>query len=291
MSLLRARLPSASPALGRVARQIKEISTLPQVALRLTGVADDPHSEAADIKQAMESDAALSARVLRHVNSSAHALRGKITNLEDAIIYLGTNSIRNLALTSSVSELFRENATIGPYRRSELWRHMVSVGICSRMIAKRLGLADFEDMFLAGLLHDIGIVLEDQYLHDDFSQVVCSLQEDRTLAEIERSHLGFDHAALGAQVGQLWGFPEAVTAAVRYHHMSVNYRGDHIDTVRCVEVANLICTLKGITSVGLALVKYSGPAVAGLSLTRDDLARLMEDLDQELRSNAAMLRI
>ena len=291
MSPLRAQLPSASPALGRVARQIEEISTLPQVALRVTEVANDPNSEAADLKRVMESDAALSARVLRYVNSSAYALRVKITNLQHAIAYLGTKLIRNLAMTAGVSELFRENGTIGPYCRSELWRHLVSVGVCSRMIAKRLGLADFEDMFLAGLLHDIGIILEDQYLHDGFSQVVHSLQEDRTLADTERSHLGFDHSALGGQVGQLWGFPEAVRAAIRYHHMSVNYRGDHIDTVRCVEVANLICTLKGITSVGLKLVKFSRPAMAGLSLTRDDLASLVEELDQELKSNAALLEM
>jgi len=290
MSPLQLRTAAESAALQRAVLQINEISTLPHVAVRVMEVANDPHSEAADLKHVMEIDPALSARVLRYVNSSACSPRVKITNLQHAIAYLGTKQIRNLAMTASVSELFREDERVAFYRRSELWRHLVSVGICARMIAMRRKLANVEDVYLAGLLHDVGIILEDHYLHGPFSQVIRLLRDDKTLAEVERSQLGFDHTALGEQVGELWRFPDGVKAAIRYHHMSVNYRGDHIDTVRCVEVANIICTLKRITSVGLNLVKFSRPAIAGLSLTRDDVAGLVDDLDQELALNAGLLQ-
>ena len=278
------------PDLETVIRRIDEISTLPNIALRVMEVANDPDSGAAEVKEVMERDAALSARILRCVNSSAYATRAEITSLQQAIAYLGLKQIRNLAVTASVSELFKTDDKIGPYCRSELWRHLVSVGICARLIAMRRKVDNFEDAYLAGLLHDIGIVLEDQHVHELFSTVVQSLDGTKTLVEVERTHLGFDHTTLGGKVAEAWGFPEAVKAAIRYHHTSVGYKGAAIAIVRCVEVANLICTLKGIPSVGLKLVKISRPALAGLSLTKEDIAVLANNLDDELALNASLLK-
>jgi len=291
MSRVHTGVDTGRPSLEAAVRRIDEISTLPHIALRLMEVANDPDSGAADLKDVMETDAALSARVLRCVNSSAYALRAKITNLQQAIAYLGLKQIRNLAITASVSDLFKKSETIGPYCRSGLWRHLVSVGICSRLIAMRLQLMNFEDMFLAGLLHDIGIILEDQHVHDGFCEVIERLSEDKTLAETEREVLGFDHGQLGELVAALWGFPEAVKATIRQHHTSVNYQGPHVDIVRCVEVGNLICTLKGITAVGVKLVKFSAPVLTGLELAREDIAILAEDLDSELTTNAGLFQI
>ncbi len=279
------------PTLEALARRINEISTLPNSAIRLMEVASDSNSGAADLKEAVESDAALSARILRCVNSSAYATRVKITNLQQAIAYLGLKQVRNLAMTASVSELFKRDKAFGGYRRSGLWQHLVAVGICSRLIAMRRKMAEFEDAFLAGLLHDIGIILEDQHFHDGFRNVVQSLEENKTLAEIERDHFGFDHTMLAERVADAWSFPQTVKATVRYHHASVTYRGEEIDVVRCVEVANIICTLKGITSVGRKLVKVSQPALEGLSLTRTDIAVLAADLDEELAHNSSLFAI
>ncbi len=277
--------------LDHVAGRIDEISTLPQVAFRVMEVANDPNSGAVDLKDVMEGDAALSARVLRCVNSSAYATRTKVTNLQQAIAYLGLKQIRNMAMTASVSELFQKEESIGPYRRSNLWRHLVSVGICARLIAMRRKLRDFEDAFLSGLLHDIGIVLEDQHVHTAFRRMIGSLDEQSTLSAVEMREMGFDHTQLGERVAKAWNFPDTVVAAIRYHHASVNYRGEAIDVVRCVEVANLLCTLTGAPSVGMKLVRISQPALAGLSLTRDDIAVLAADLQEELQQNASLFTL
>lgn len=283
--------PSSCPALDEVVRKVDEISTLPHIALRTIEVAASSDSSAADLKCVMENDAALSSRVLRCVNSSAYAVRTAINNLQQAIAYLGLKQIRNLAMTAAVSELFRDSTTIGPYSRSGLWRHVVSVGITARLIAMRRNMPDFEDIYLAGLLHDVGIILEDQYCHSRFCGVLGSLQSERTLCQTERTHLGFDHAQFGREVAKLWGFPEAVQASIAHHHAVAIYRGPFIDQVRCVEVANLICTLKGIPSIGLKLVKTSLPSINQLGFSREDLAILAEDLDHELARNTQMFRL
>lgn len=291
MSMFSDALSAAPPSLDKLVRRIDEISTLPHVALKVMEVANDPNSGAADLKEAMESDAALSARVLRCVNSSAYATRTRITNLQQAIAYLGLKQIRNLAMTASVSELFKKNGAMGTYRRSELWRHLVSVGLSARLIALRRKLPAFEDAFLAGLLHDLGIILADQHVHAHFCQVIQRLDKQHTLAETERGVLGFDHTLLGYRVAESWGFPELVRDAIRHHHNSVVYRGEHLLIVRCVEVANLICTLKGISSVGMKLVAVCAPALKALEIGREDLAILSEDLDQELARQAELFQL
>ena len=279
------------PTLDTLVQRISEISTIPQIAMKTIEVANDPTSNAIDLKEIIESDAALGARILRCVNSSAYATREKVTNLQQAISYLGLRQIRNLALTASVAELFTKEETIGAYRRRGLWSHLVAVGICARLIAMRQKISDFETAFAAGLLHDIGIVLEDQYVHGPFRSVIEAMDETVSLVEKEREHLGFDHTKLGTKVAELWRLPEAVKAAIGYHHRSVNYRGGDIDIVRCVEVANLICTVKGYPSVGLKLVKASQPALKALSLTKEHIVVLASDLDEELTKHAALFEL
>ena len=279
------------PTLAEVVQRIDEISSLPHIAIRVMEVANDANSSATKLKAVLETDASLSARILRCVNSSAYSLQTKVTDLQRAIAFLGLRQIRNLAMTATVSELFKHDEKIGPYCRSQLWQHLVSVGICARMIALRQKMNNFEEVFLAGLLHDIGIILEDQHAHAAFVAVIKSLDQTRTLAEVERSHMGFDHTMLGEKVAVSWRFPDAVKASIRHHHGSVSYRGDQIAVVRCVEVANLICTLKGIPSVGYKLVKVSQPALTALALTKAHLTVLAADLDEELAASASLFQI
>ncbi len=279
------------PTLESVCRRIDEISTLPHIAYRVMEIANDPLLGAVDLKAVVELDAALSARILRCANSSAHATRTRITSLQHAIAFLGLQQVRNLAVTAGISDLFKRDNRIGPYCRSQLWRHLVSVGICARLIAMRQRMNNYEEAFLAGLLHDIGIVLEDQHAHEEFVTVVHSLDGTKTLAEAERCYLGFDHTTLGERVATNWGFPEATRASIRHHHSPAGHRGSQIAIVRCVEVANLICTLKGIPSTDLKLVEIPQSSLVDLSLTREDIAVLADDLDQELAASAGLFEV
>jgi putative nucleotidyltransferase with HDIG domain len=278
-------------AIEEVMRRIDQISTLPQVAVQVMKVANDPNATASDLKETMECDVALSARVLRCVNSSAYALRTKITNLQQAVTYLGMKQIRNLAMTASVSQLFHQDEAVGYYRRIGLWRHLVSVGLAARLIAMRVKVANFEDIFLAGLLHDIGIVIEDQYAHEPFTAAMQALQPAKSLAEVERKYLEFDHTQLGERVSQTWGFPEPIQVAIRHHHTTTLYQGEHVNSLRCVDVANLLCSLKGIPSVGLPLVRVCQTSISGLSLTKQDLTVLGEDISREIEQNSSLFQV
>lgn len=280
-----------SAAIKDALQQIDEISTLPQVALRVVQVANDESAGAVELTRAMEGDAALSARILRYVNSSKVGLQARVTNLQQALAFMGTQQVRQMAMTASISDLFRNAEPIGPYQRENLWRHLVAVGLCARLLANKLRLRNGDDIFVAGLLHDVGIILEDQYFHDGFEQVINSLDDHRTLAAVERQCLGFSHIDLGKRIADKWQFPQLVKEAIVYHHTTMSYTGDNLDVLRCLEVANVLCTIKGHSSVGRNLVKLSRTTLAGLGLDKDDLRVLSDELDDEMERNAALLRI
>ncbi|MGQ9576110.1 MAG: HDOD domain-containing protein [Thermoguttaceae bacterium] len=262
------------------------------MAVRVIEVASNPASGAADLKQVLERDPALTARLLRCVNSSAYPVQVPITNLQQAIAYLGVKQVRNLVLTASFSRMFTADGGIGPYRRGRLWEHMVSVAVCARMIASREKFANSEDVFLAGLLHDIGIILEDQFAHQQFCKMLSrGLSPQKPLVECEQEYFAFDHTSLGEKFAQRWKFPSLVTAAIAWHHRSMSYEQDDKLSVRSVELANAICSAKGITSVGLNLVEFVQPEAMGFSMSRDDLACLIRELDQELARHGGLFEI
>ena len=277
--------------LEEIAERISDVSTLPHVALRVMEVANDPNCGARDLKEVMEADVSLSTRVLRVVNSSAYAARTKITNLQQAIAFLGSKQVRNLAMTASVSKLFQQDETIGKYRRLGLWKHLVAVGTCARLLAMRLRLKNFEDIFLAGLLHDLGLILADQHFHNAFVEIMLQAEEGKPICQRELAYLGFTHCQLAGEITKKWRFPEGVVAAAAYHHGPVVYHGEHIDAVRCVEVANLVCTLKEMPSIGMNCLRVPQGSISALKLTKNDLVVLGEDLDRELKANQVLFQM
>lgn len=278
-------------SIDTVVKRITEISTLPQVALKVIEVAKDPDAGAADLKAVVEGDPALSSRVLRMVNSAAYGVSSTVTSLHQAISYLGFNQVRNLAMTASVSELFKKKESLGPYQRCQLWRHMVSVGLCAKLVASRRRMPNFDDAFLAGLLHDIGLILEDQHTHPQFVAIMNDIHDGVSLIDVEKEYLGFNHCVLGERVAEAWRFPDVVQAAIRHHHASASYKGPGLDIVQCVEVANVICTIKGITSVGLKLVKPQLETFLSMGFQKEDILILAKDLDAELSSNETLFEL
>lgn len=278
-----------SQRLRMLVEQTDNLCAMPHAALRIIEVVHDDRSGASELKAALEADVALSARVLRCVNSSAYALRSKVTNLERAIACLGFQRIRNLAITASMCREVGHEVAIGPFRAVDLWRHLVSVGICARFIAMRRRIVRFEDAFLAGLMHDIGIAVEHECAPEPFAAMMQSLDTGRSLAENETAVLGFDHRLLGEQLALSWQFPDVVVAAIRHHHDSLAYTQADAEVVRCVEAANILCTLKGIASVGVNLLRPSRDVFDSLELRLDDVEVLLADLDDELARHSDLL--
>lgn len=283
---------NARDRLRELTGRISGVSTLPAVAVRIMEVVNDVRAGASDLKGVVEQDPALTARILKTVNSAYCGLRTKIGSLQHAISLLGFNVVRNLAITLSVSDIFKLESEVPNYSRLDLWTHMLSVALGSKMIARRIGNAEYEEAFLAGLLHDIGIVMLDEHAHGEFCLALAAVGPDRELRSCEHQVLGFDHAAVGAAVADLWRFPEVVVERIRWHHEPHRSSTENRVMVSVVALANFLCNQKGFSAVK---VKHAptirAELLADLGLDRDDLRVLWEDMDQELTSARELFRL
>lgn len=271
--------------------QISDVATLPQVALRVMRVAGDAEAGAGELAAAVESDPSLTARVLRCVNSAAYSLARRVETLREAIAFLGSNQVRNLAMTASIREVFSTEGQLGTYSRIDLWHHMVACGIGAQMVAEETNCASPEDAFLGGLLHDLGIALLDQHAGPLFHEVIQRLDTSKTLIEVETSVLGFDHTTLGAQLAENWNFPEAAAIAIRYHHDASKAPRAQRGVARAVEFSNFLCSLRNITSVGMRLIPPPLNTVSHFKMGREDVVALAERLGEEIDKHDHLFKI
>ncbi|MDX1565819.1 MAG: HDOD domain-containing protein [Phycisphaeraceae bacterium] len=279
--------PHSDDALGCVLKRTGEVSTLPQVITRVLKTANDPEASADDLSRQIESDPALASRVLKIANSAAVALRHRVHGLKQAVSLLGFSAVRNMAVTALVCDVFKKQLQIGPYSRRQLWDHMVSVGLTARMIGRRQGMDGPNEIFLAGLLHDLGIILEDQLDHERFVVMMRRFPDSVTLCEAERLHLGYDHTQLGAAVAEKWNFSPMICEVIRHHHNPLA-AGPHAPVVACVELANVMVTLHGIGSVGRPAHRISPAVLKHLSLDRSELEVLVQQMAGEIKTNRSL---
>ena len=275
--------------LQRLFARISEISSLPTVALQIVQLADDPNTGADDLLDAIRGDPALAMRIMRTVNSSYYALEEKVADLKQGITLLGFNEVRNLALTAYVAPLFRESEKYRGYTRDGLWNHMVGVGMVARYIAGLGKNVPPQEAYLAGLLHDVGLVLIDQYLHRQFCRIVDLLTEENRLCDLELKLLGFDHAALGQFATEEWHLPKHLSVSIGSHHAPEEYSGPHRDIVYVVALANFFCHLKNVTSLGVRNVETPSPNLfAKLGIHKQDVGAILARVDEILKAADVM---
>ena len=271
--------------LQRLFRRISEISSLPAMAIRIIEVANNLSTDAEDLLHAVQFDAALAMRIMRTVNSSYYALANKVADLKLAITLLGFKEIRNLAMTAYVAQLFKKGAGHATYTREGLWNHLIGVGVVARLIAETCRKVPPREAYLAGLLHDLGLILIDQYLHKPFCQVLDELQPDTAICDLESEILGFNHAELGHFVAAQWNLPAHLTSAICYHHVPEQYEGPHRDMVYVVALANFFANAKGRTSLGVCHPQIPPADVfTRLGLYKVEVTRIWEQLDAALES-------
>lgn len=281
--------PQRCAALERLFARIGDVSSLPATGQKILALVEDDNVQADELREAIQSDPVLVARILRRLNSSYYALSHKVADLKTAIGLLGLREIRNLALTVFVSRFFEPGVAHGTYKRENLWSHCVAVGAAARLVSRVCGRAAPEEAFIAGLLHDLGLILIEQTLRKQFITVVDSINPDTPTHVLETKILTFDHALLGGFVARKWNFPDQVADAITFHHQPWCYTGSHKDLVHVVAVANFLCSRAGITSLGVHNVATPPDEVfRGLGLDQVTLAIIWDELDTTLDKASAL---
>lgn len=200
-------------------REVAQIATLPEITLKIIRLVEDPDSTAADLHKIIANDPALSARVLKVVNSAFYALPGQIGSVNRAIVMLGLNAVKNIAIAASLAKLFRGGRLCPSFSARDLWQHCIAVGAATKMLSEKTKLGLPDEAFLAGLIHDIGLMVEMQARRPQLLEVVDRAHRETTpFCTIEQEVLGVDHQDFGRGLCQLWKFPNNLANVTGFHH-------------------------------------------------------------------------
>ena len=187
----------------------------PLVATKLLELLRDPHTEIRELVATVLLDPAVAARLLRMANSVYYDQQRQVTTLDRAIIIIGQNTLRNMALDSSIRSAKK---TYGLLER-RLWENSIGSAVACRLIAQARGGLDAEEAYMAGLLHHVGKVLminRNKDLYQEVQRIVDSGQGE--LIDVERGFFAYSHEMVGAALLDHWNFPEQLIAATHHHH-------------------------------------------------------------------------
>lgn len=206
---------------GEVRTLVEDASALvspPEVWIRLNEVINDPGSDAADVADVVACDSALTAKILRVVNSPFYNFPSRIDTISRAVTIIGTDELYSLATAISAARVF-SNIPIQLVRPDIFWQHSICTGLAARRLARKCMVLHTERLYVAGMLHDIGsLVLYRKFPHEVSSVLMAAEGDEEVLYRVEQETFGFTHANVGAEMLNLWKLPPALLEAVRFHH-------------------------------------------------------------------------
>lgn len=226
-------------------KKITAIATLPEITSKIIEIVEDPKSTAAALHKIVSHDPALVTRILKVVNSAFYGLPGQIGSIERGIVLLGLNAVKNIAVAASLGQLFRGMKLCEEFSAKDLWTHCIGVGIVARSLAKQAKVPLVDEAFLAGMIHDIGLLVSLQTSPEQLKQVCERAKtEERSFCDIERELIGVDHQMLGAGLAEAWKFPRSCQLVAGFHHQPTQLSTDRV-LVGLVHVADTLCCQAG----------------------------------------------
>ncbi|MFW8600726.1 HDOD domain-containing protein [Desulfobacterota bacterium M19] len=236
---------------------VERIPTLPAVAVEAIRLLEGDPSNFESVADLLRNDQVLSGRILRYANAAFVGARQKITSIPRAISLLGFNTVRGLILSVSVFDCFSDAAQERLEGLVNFWLHAIGVAAASELLAEKLGFANVDEAYLAGLVHDIGKLICYQQMPNEFSEVCLELEKqggystDAPLAlDVERRKMGLDHTDAGRIAAEQWMFPASLVKALASHHQPVPeaVRPEKENLYQLVRFADVICVCHNIGS-------------------------------------------
>jgi diguanylate cyclase (GGDEF)-like protein len=201
-----------------IIEKFDHLPSMPGVALKLIEAIQKPDPNLRQIASFISSDAALSAKVLKLINSPFYGLINKVTTIDQAIRLLGLNTVKNLSLSLILKTSFLRKGA-GGLNLSGFWKEALTGAIAAKMLAERVKIKNAEDAFFLGLLENIGSLTLAYLLPDQYSMVQSEVQTKKISAhEAENQVFGFNHMDVGALLTQSWGLPEMFHVPIQHHH-------------------------------------------------------------------------
>ena len=274
---------------------IKTMPSLPTSVTKVLEICNNPQTSPADLNHVISLDPVLVGRVLKLINSAYYGLGQPVTNLARAIIMLGINTVKNLALSTAVMGQMSSKSKSPGLDMEGFWRHSLCVGVTAKLLAKKRGIDNklVEEFFTAGLLHDIGKIPLNAVLSKEYMLTVSVADKKRiSLFRAEDNTLRMNHCAAGAMISAAWKLEGAVGDAIVQHHAYKEYSGEHKDLLYSVAAANRFASLSGI---GFSGERHPEPLPSqiweALNVSQDVFHDIEEGVTSEIEKAEVFLKI
>jgi putative nucleotidyltransferase with HDIG domain len=268
--------PSEETAAKRRVRRLKNLPTLPDIVVKITKLMENPDTSAPQVGALIGRDQVLSAKVLRLANSAFYGQSRKISSIDQALVVLGFDAVRGLILSTSAFDLMARG--IGG-----LWEHSLGCAAAAGAIARHLGRGDAEEIWIAGLLHDLGKVVLSLQAPEDLNRVLAAVEEKKAwFIQGEKALLGYTHDQVGLWLAEHWNLPVNLAEPIRFHHFP-DQAENAPDQTAIVHLANIVIRARGFGFAGDPYVPpLSRRAFKRLGLTPKDFDPILDALEPKL---------
>jgi len=262
-----------------------DIGSIKEVVQQIIHFMDTETATAKELQEIIEADPPFVARLLRMANSPYFGSPRQISGIREAIIWIGFDALRELAITQKVCEIFRPHQPYHGYSRQEVWKHSVAVGITSKLLA-RYEFGEYGNIiYVCGLLHDIGLILEDQFLPEKFREILMRFDlGKRDISYYEQKSLGFGHAYLGKILTEYWNLPELIPVVIGSHHQPEAVPPEYYERAVIVHLADYFVQQYGL---GFRTVLHPDEETAmnhlkNVGIRKKGVDHIMEKVQEEL---------
>ena len=255
--------------------QVKNLPTLPVVLQEARRLADNPKTTVAQLAEVIGRDQVLSGNVLKIVNSPTYGFPGRIASIQNALVLLGFNVIKSLIISTVVFENMPKDMT-------PLWPHSIGCSTACSELGRLLRMENTDELFIAGLLHDIGKVIIAVQLPEAQKEITRLVGEEGiTCRKAEERVLGITHQRIGAWLAGHWNLPTSLRYALAYHHSPVSAQ-DHITIASVVHIGDFLTHLFERGNSGDDHVPSLDPhAFKHLGLNQQKLSMAMDTIGEK----------
>ncbi len=229
----------------KILDRIKRSATLPklpQVMLKLINACDNDDIKTSELTEIISSDPSLTSRLLEILGSAYINLRQEIKSIESAVVYLGINTIKNIAISTSVTQVFNETETIPGFNMNEFWRHSFTCGVISKKIASKSGQAKPDEAYIGGLLHEIGRLILMINFPSEYALILKHAETSDNIHASENKKFKLNSNEVGAWISREWNLNPLISDAILYINEPLNRISDALPLVKIIYIANRLST-------------------------------------------------
>lgn len=247
----------------------------------------NPSTSAPDVARIIVQDPSLAAKVVRLANSAFYGMPRSITSISNAVVILGLHVINTLVLSLTVFDLFPQDKENTMFNRQAFWHHSLGCALLAKLLAIKAQhrvMIDGEEAFCAGLLHDIGKIVMEQYLHEEFRDALAlATRKHLTAHAAEQEAIGATHTEVAGWLTEEWDLPPVLQLPMRFHHSPAETENEQ-EAVYLIHLADRLCYDNGLALDETTSVPDCEPGIiAHFGLSAEDLAEVAATLPDELQ--------